>query len=654
MTDTLRKRLFVILLLLTLLAACGGGGETTVMDATLTPDDAAVAVDDDAPAPNPTATAIPTSLVVCLGETPNTLYPYGNPNEAAQAVLQAIYDGPIDNLGYAYRSVLLDSLPDMSAGTAILQTVQVQAGDLVLDNQGNIVSLDFGTFIRPAGCFSGDCAVAFDGNPVEMNQMAALFTLVQGITWSDGTPLTVADSVYGYTLDAAAETPSSKYKVERTLSYEAVSETTVKWTGIPGFIDPEYQDNFWMPAPQHVWSSLTPAELAVSELSNQAPLGFGPFTVLSNNFNQIVLQRNPAYYLASEGLPRVDNVVFQVVGTDAETNRDMLLTGECDVLDPSAVTGLGVGEIMSLMANGQVYSTWANDNGWSLFSFGITPQSYDDGYAFWAGDRADYFSDVRTRQAVAMCIDREAIIDEVALGIASLMDSYVPDDHPLYNPDVAVYEFDQQAASDLLEEAGWVLNGNGIRAAQAVEGIQNGTLFEIEMLYLDHPQNQLVAEMAAEDLAGCGITVTTAGLPAEQLFATGPDAPVFGRNFDMVYYSWQSAAQPACYLYYSDAIPGEDEDVFPYKWGGWNASGWMNEEYDAACEAARGSAPGLGEFQQNHFLAQSILMEEVPMIPLFHYQQAALARPDICGLQLDATGGLLWNIENIAYGNNCP
>ena len=55
--------------------------------------------------PTVTPTAVPTvapsrTLTVCLGNEPNTLYPYGEPNAAAQSVLEAVYDGPMDALGY--------------------------------------------------------------------------------------------------------------------------------------------------------------------------------------------------------------------------------------------------------------------------------------------------------------------------------------------------------------------------------------------------------------------------------------------------------------------------------------------------------------------------------------------------------------------------
>ena len=141
--------------------------------------------------------------------------------------------------------------------------------------------------------------------------------------------------------------------------------------------------------------------------------------------------------------------------------------------------------------------------------------------------------------------------------------------------------------------------------------------------------------------------------PAE-LFSTGEDAPLFGRNFDLAHFSWQASSTPACQLFFSDAIPGNDLDLFPYKWGGWNAAGWSNFEYDAACRAARGSAPGQDSYTLSHALAQQIFAEQLPVIPLYSYQQVVVARADLCGLQLDPTGGFLWDIEHIAYGADCP
>jgi len=644
------NRLIIIIVLLAavvLLTACGG--EESPMDE-VTP----TSVSPTVPVQTPTATPIPTSLIVCLGEAPNTLFPYGNPNESAKLILQALYDGPVDHRTYLYQPVLLDALPEFDTGTAALQTVQVEAGDLVVDNSGEVVSLDYGMFIRPAGCQSGDCAEAFQGDPVEMDQMTALFTLRQGLSWADGTPLTAQDSVFGYSLNADPATPASKYKVERTLSYEAIDPQTIQWTGIPGFFDPAYQNNFWLPAPLHLWGEISAADLLVSEVSSRQPLGFGSFTLVLSEADSFTLQRNPNYFRAVEGLPRVDRLVFRVVGQDPQTNLDMLRSGECDLLDPSAAAGLGVAEVMSAMAEGQLFASWSNASGWTLLNFGVVPQSYDDGYSIWAGDRPDFFGDTRTRQAIAFCLDRQAVTDEISLGVTPVMDSYLPPDHPLANPQVPLYRQDTEKAAGLLDAAGWVLDVSGQRVAAQIEGVRDGTQLAFDILYPEHPQNTRVVEIISEQLAACGIQATPKGLTVEELFATGAEAPVFGRNFEMVYFAWQSSDTPPCQLFLSDAIPGQDENIFPYKWGGWNASGWSSEAYDTACEAARGSAPGLEAYAENHALAQEILAQELPAIPFFTYQHAALARPDICGLALDPTAGMLWNVENIAFGANCP
>ncbi len=632
-----------------LLAACAPqdadlGGSTPQVAASATPAD------------TPTPTPIPTTLVVCLGSAPNTLYPYGDPNQAALEVLQAVYDGPIDARGYTYQPVLLDSLPDIAGGTAILQTVQVHPGDIVLDSQGNVTELDFGTFIRPAGCFSGECAAPFDGDAVEMDQMAALFSLRSGIKWSDGAPVSVGDALFGYSLAAVSVSVTDQYKVARTLSYESVDETTIKWTGIPGFIDPNYQSNFWLPAPQHLWGALTPEELAADPLAMDTPLGYGPFVVVERQADTITLQRNPNYYRATEGLPLVDNLVFRVVGQDPQTNLDMLRTGECDLLDPAAAAQIDPAEVTQAAGQGELLASWANGSGWALLNFGIVPLSYDDGYEFWSTDRQNFFGDVRTRQAIAMCIDRQQIVDTATQGIAVVMDTYIPPDHPLFDPDVPVYAFDQEGAAALLEEIGWTLanSKDGIRMASNIKDVRNNAKLALEFLYVEHPQNTQIAEMIASDLANCGIQVTLASMTAEEMFATGAEGPVFGRNFDLAYFSWQTSAAPPCQLYLSEGIPGKDDTVFPYKWGGWNASGWRNETYDTACKLALGSAPGQETYSVNHALAQKIFAEELPVLPLFTFQQVTLARPDLCGLQLDPTAGFLWNVENIGYGQVCP
>jgi len=85
--------------------------------------------------------------------------------------------------------------------------------------------------------------------------------VLPGITWSDGTPLTAEDSVFSYRLAQAVLVqmeksgyagPSPDHSVDlvsQTASYTALDERTVRWVGVPGFLDRDYQANLVTPLP---------------------------------------------------------------------------------------------------------------------------------------------------------------------------------------------------------------------------------------------------------------------------------------------------------------------------------------------------------------------------------------------------------------------
>ena len=81
-----------------------------------------------------------------------------------------------------------------------------------------------------------------------MDQLVVTFTMLQKLMWSDGAPLTSSDSIYSFGLAKNEATPGSKFLIDRTATYEAADDQTLQWWGIPGFIDPDYYTNFWMPS----------------------------------------------------------------------------------------------------------------------------------------------------------------------------------------------------------------------------------------------------------------------------------------------------------------------------------------------------------------------------------------------------------------------
>jgi peptide/nickel transport system substrate-binding protein len=617
-----------------------------------------------------TATAAPTAvpvteprtLVVCLGQEPDQLYIYGGSMLAASQVYEAVYDGPIDNRSFDYQAVILEKLPSLADGDAVLQAVEVAPGETLVDDSANPVALAAGVVYRPTGCQSSDCAVTYaeGGGNVTVDQMVVTFKLLPGLLWSDGTPLTAADSVYSFGLAGDPDTPAGKYVFERTAAYEALDDVTNQWTGLPGYTDSTYFINFWTPLPQHVYGQYTAAELLEAEESSRTPIGWGSYVIDAWTAGEsITLHRNENYFRADEGLPRFENAVYRIAGENSNANIAKILSGECDVVDQTSHLDDQSELLLELQAAGQINASFVTGTTFEHADFGINPLTYDDGWD--AGDRPDYFSDVRTRRAITMCMDRQSVVDTVMFGQSIVLDTYLPPQHPLFNADVTSYPFDVAAGSALLEEVGWTLEGSadGIRIyAGDNPQIPAGTPLNLNYFTTNATQRIQATQVMAASMLECGIGTVLEYWTAGDYFADGPDGPLFGRRFDLGQFAWLTGVAPPCDLWISDQIPGEGTNPYTggtfFGWGAANDAGYSNPEFDAACKAALSSLPGQPGYEENHLLAQSIFAEDLPVAPLYLRLKLAGSRPDMCNFVMDPTNNSdFWGIEEFDYGEGC-
>ena len=611
------------------------------------------------PLPTPgsslTATPVPPNqLTVCLGQEPTSLYPLDNPSAAAHSVLAAIYDGPIDTNSYGYQPVILERLPGIENGDAQLFSKEVQIGDEVVDSSGTPVTLAVGVKIRLAGCQSDTCVIKYDGTAnVNMDQMQATFRLLPGLTWSDGEPLTADDSVFAYEVAATTASSGSRFLVDRTKSYEAADETTVQWWGKPGFIDPTYFTNFWSPLPTHAWEGLDVDQLAKTDQSARTPLGWGAYVIQEwVAGDHITLTKNPYYFRLGEGLPRFDTLVFRFVPDPGDAISD-LLAGTCDILDPSIHLDGQVGVLRSMAEQKQLQAMFTTLPVLEELALGIRPASYDNGINP-GMDRVDYFGDVRVRQALAFCLDRQQAVDSVLSGLSTVPDSYLPAEQPLYNPKVSTYSFNVAAAAQLLEQAGWKdvdSDPSTPRQAWDVPGIPSGTPFELDYVTTNAVQRQQVSTILTASLAQCGIKVNVQYLDANSLYAPGPGGVLFGRNFDLAEFAMGSmGSESPCDWYTSSELPDAANG-----WVGTNVSGYSNPAFDAACQAAQQSLADDPARAEAYTRLQSIFAQDLPVIPLYWRVKTAAARADLCNFSLDpSASSSLWNIEAFDSGAGCP
>jgi len=638
-------------------------------------------VPSPSPYPTPSPTPEPKILTVCLPDEPDSLYLYGTGSLAAQHVWQAIYDGPLDSRSYAYQPIILTGIPSLANGSAAVETVTVQAGDRVLAASGEVAELSPGVTVKD----DGGQRVTFDGAPILMQRMVVTFTLHHDLYWSDGALLTADDSVFSFELAA------NKHVIERTAGYQATDVRTVVWSGVPGFLDQAYWLNFWRPLPRHAWGHLSAVELLSADVSTRRPLGWGPFVLREwVPGDHITVVRNPIYFRASEGLPRLDEVTYRFIADPVVLARE-LLAGRCDVVTHDAADAVraalppsfppvggdegkgppnggdegkgppnggdegkgppnggdegkappnggdeGKGPPNGGDEGGGNVALFTYDARWELLAFGISPgPDYN---------RPDFFEDVRVRQAIALCIDRQVIAQQVLGPSGRVSRGYLPPEHPLYADSVlTTWGYAPMAGQTLLATAGWYdEDGDGVREAHNIPGIASGTPFQVTYHTTGDLLRVETAQLVQTYLAGCGIQVSVETLPPQTLFAAGPEGVLFGRQFDLAQFSWRAQSDPLCDLFLSSQIP----DVG--RWDRPNVAGFLDDEYDTACLAALEASPGSEEYATGHADAQRIFSARLPVLPLFQRLKVTLARTPVIGLAPDPTQpSELWNIEQL-------
>lgn len=592
------------------------------------------------------------TLTVCLGSEPTTLYPYGSSSRTTWAVLEAIYDGPFDVMQNTVNPVILEKTPSLTDGDATIETVDVTEGMQVVDATGDVSILKKGVTVYSPDCDGGNrCPIEWDGvSPLKMSQLTVTFKLLPGLTWSDGSPLTAADSVYSFNLSNDPDTTVTRGNLLRTARYEAEDELTVSWQGVPGFIPARFTTFFWLPLPQHAWSGLSAAELGEADISNRNPLGWGAYIISEwVAGDHITLKKNPLYFRAGEGLPAFDTLVYRFLGQPADNNIEALLSGECDLVDDTTLLDEQLELILELEQAGKLKAQVSLGPELELLSFGILPASYDDGYNPAQGDRPDFFTDVRVRQAFTQCMNRPAIQEAVLYSLGQVPATYLPPENPLAAPDVQPISYDPIAGALLLDEAGWKdLDGDPIspRKASGIPGIADGTPLIVNYATSNAPVRVTMAQILAESLSQCGIQVNVQYYEPADLYAPGPDGIAFGRKFDLLQWGYL----PSCASYMSQYIPTAENN-----WIVVNIAGYSNPEYDLACQLAlQTGTTELEEQQVAYAEVQRLLNQDVPFVPLYFRPHIAVSRTDLCGFKMESgTRSSLWSIEGYTISPEC-
>jgi peptide/nickel transport system substrate-binding protein len=294
---------------------------------------------------------------------------------------------------------------------------------------------------------------SLDNGGISEDGRVITLKLRDDITWSDGQPITAQDFVFTYQM---VVNPSNGVTVvspyDQVESVTAPDERTVVVT---------FKEPFaaWLST---LWQSLLPAHILQPVFDsdgtiqnadwNTAPtVGCGPFVFKNWERGQSAsFTANPSYWL---GRPKLDEIRVRFVSDDA-AKVNALKNGEADLSVFLNNSALYMPELQA--AGSQILPVNSGYNeGWFFF------QDPTNGHPA--------LQDQRVRQAIAMSIDRESLIQDLLGGNTQPAASYW-DNTPYLDPSVKPWPYDPEKAKTLLDEAGWVdSNSNGTRDKDGVE-----------------------------------------------------------------------------------------------------------------------------------------------------------------------------------------
>jgi peptide/nickel transport system substrate-binding protein len=403
-------------------------------------------------------------------------------------------------------------------------------------------------------------------------------TLRDDARFSDGAPVTAADVVGTYMTVLAPESRSSSHKMltERLFSVEAIGERVAR---------------FHLKAPLATF--LSDIDFGIVSFHDGPPrsdrvIGAGPYRLLALTADGATLERNPFYFGDPPKLPRLEIKFVR----DAAARLLMLAGGSADVIQNAVRLDL----VPAVAAQPRVQLQTAHSD---VLTFLM--MNNDD----------KVLSDRRVRQAIALALDRPAIIAAKLDGLAVPATGLLPPQHWAYNGDVARWTHDAARARQLLDEA-------GLRDPDG-----DGPAPRLHLIYKTSSDafRVAIARVIAAQLAEVGIAVEVRPFEFATFFAD-----VKRGAYQLASMQTTDITDPDFYFMYfhSSWIPSEAAR------DGFNRWRYRSPLVDRLTLAGRQELDRARR-KQIYDQVQREVAEDVPIVPLWHEDNVVLSNADVRG-----------------------
>ena len=326
---------------------------------------------------------------------------------------------------------------------------------------------------------------------------------------------------------------------------------------------------------------------------SEQPVGTGYFKFDSwDAGSQIKLVKNEEYW---DTPALVDSITFKVVPESATRIAD-LETGHAHIADP-----VQPNEVKRVNDSGNAKVNQKPSSSLSYIGFNTEKEP---------------FNDVKVRQAIAMLINKEEIIEGVYEGFG------IPAVGPLspgifgFNKDVTVVEHDVEKAKELLKEAGY----------------ENG--FKTSIWTNDNQQRMDTAILVQQKLKAANIDVEVEVME----FGAYLEKSAAGEH-DMYILGWSNPTGDADYGMY--ALFHSSQKGNPG-----NRSFYDNPEVDKLLDEGRREADPAKRFEFYNQV-QEHLVEDAPMVFIHHQEYLTGISNKIDGFDIDTSG--IYQLKNVHF-----
>ena len=319
-------------------------------------------------------------------------------------------------------------------------------------------------------------SISDDGLSVTLN-------LVKGATFHDGKPITSKDVAFSIKTIKAHHPFKTMFGAVKRVDTPDSHTAVIRLSKPHPALLLALSSQLGAVIPEHIYGD--GQDPKTHPRNSENVVGSGPFKLVEFVRDQhIILERNENFFL--EGKPYLDKIVMRIIK------------------DPSA-RSLG-------RENGEIHlSAFESTPQDILHSKGIAHlTATDKGYAAigpitWLAfnTKSKPTSDVRVRQAIAYAVDRNFLINAVMRGTSKPAYTGIHPDSIFHEPNVERYDLDINKANQILDDAGYSKNSDGIR-------------FPLNIDY-GWPSAKPMAEYMKPQLKKIGIDVTvrtSAGFPA--------------------------------------------------------------------------------------------------------------------------------------------